>query len=220
MANIKSEQIAQLEKQYRISLINSLIGYRSLNLLGTASNDGITNLCVISSAFHLGANPPLIGLVIRPERAHNDTLSNIRATGHYTLNNVLPEWYMQAHQTSASYPSGVSEFDTCGFSKHYTSGFKAPFVGESTVRIGLELREMIDLELNGTTIVIGEVVHILTNDELIAVDGTVDHHQAQTMTVAGLDSYFLPQPVGRLAYAKPGIDAHVYENSAIASYKV
>ena len=109
MVDIKSEQIYELEKNYRTSLINSLIGYRALNLLGTASNDGITNLCIISSAFHLGANPPLIGMVIRSQREHNDTLRNIKSTGQYTLNNVLPEWYMQAHQTSASYPSGVSD---------------------------------------------------------------------------------------------------------------
>jgi len=212
MINIKSEQIQQLEKQYRISLINSLIGYRSLNLLGTTSKDGITNLCIISSTFHLGANPPLIGLVIRPEREHNDTLRNIKSTGHYTLNNVLPDWFMQAHQTSASYPSGVSEFDACGFKKQYVQGFKAPFVGESTVRIGLELREVIDMEINGTSLVIGEIVHILTEDTLIEADGTVNHAKAQTMTVAGLDTYYLPQLVGQMAYAKPDIEPHQVEN--------
>jgi flavin reductase (DIM6/NTAB) family NADH-FMN oxidoreductase RutF len=206
---MKSEQMLGLEKHYRISLINSLIGFRSLNLLGTTSNDGISNLCIISSAFHLGANPPLIGLVIRPEREHNDTLRNIKSTGQYTLNNVLPDWYMQAHQTSASYPSGVSEFDTCGFRKQYVNDFKAPFVGESNVRIGLELRETIDMEINGTTIVIGEIVHILTDDDLLAADGTVDHCKAKTMTVAGLDTYYLPQPIGRLAYAKPGVEPYL-----------
>ena len=211
MAKINSEQIAQLEKHYRISLINSLIGYRALNLLGTTSNHGITNLCIISSVFHLGANPPLIGLVIRPEREHNDTLSNIKETGQYTLNNVLPDWYMQAHQTSASYPSGVSEFDACGFNKQYIPGFKAPFVAQSTVRIGLELLDFIDVELNGTTIVIGEIIHILTADNLIATDGTLDHSKAETMTVAGLDTYYLPQPVGQLAYAKPGVAPHLSE---------
>ncbi|MFD1256618.1 flavin reductase family protein [Mucilaginibacter terrae] len=113
MINLLSEDIRELEKNYRTNLINSLTGYRALNLLGTTGNNGITNLCIISSVFHLGANPPLVGMVIRPEREHNDTLNNIRATGQYSLNNVLPEWYMQAHQTSASYPSGVSEFDTC-----------------------------------------------------------------------------------------------------------
>ncbi|OKS86260.1 flavin reductase family protein [Mucilaginibacter polytrichastri] len=217
MVNIKSEQIYQLEKNYRISLINSLIGYRSLNLLGTTSNDGISNLCIISSTFHLGANPPLIGLVIRPEREHNDTLRNIKATGQYTLNNILPEWYMQAHQTSASYPSGVSEFDSCGFHKQYVKDFKAPFVEESNVRIGLELREVIDLDINGTTIVIGEIVHIITEDTLIAEDGTIDHSKAKTITVAGLDTYFLPHPIGQLAYAKPGIEPHLKQNDTKAN---
>ncbi|RKR82951.1 flavin reductase (DIM6/NTAB) family NADH-FMN oxidoreductase RutF [Mucilaginibacter gracilis] len=206
MISIKSEQIYELEKHYRISLINSLIGYKSLNLLGTSSNDGITNLCLISSAFHLGANPPLLGIVMRPQREHNDTLNNIRLTGQFTLNNVLPAWYMQAHQTSASYPAGVSEFDACGFKKQYVQGFKAPFVAQSTIRIGLDVRELIDMDINGTTIVIGEIVQILTDDAMIAEDGTIDHTKAETMTVAGLDAYFLPQPVGRLAYAKPGIE--------------
>ncbi|MEB0260104.1 MULTISPECIES: flavin reductase [unclassified Mucilaginibacter] len=209
MTNFKSDEIYELEKHYRISLINSLIGYRALNLLGTSSTDGITNLCIISSVFHLGANPPLIGLVLRPEREHNDTLINITSTGEYTLNNVLPDWYMQAHQTSASYPSGVSEFDACGFKKQYIKGFKAPFVGQSNIRIGLELREVIDMEINGTTIVIGEVVHILTEDALIKADGTIDHINAGTMTVAGLDTYYLPQLVGQLGYAKPGVKPYL-----------
>lgn len=209
MLHLESEQIYRLEKQYRTSLINSLIGYRALNLLGTASTAGVTNLCIISSVFHLGANPPLVGLVMRPEREHNDTLRNILATAQYTLNNVLPEWYMQAHQTSASYPSGTSEFDTCHLKKHYVPGFEAPFVAESTVRIGLELRESIDMKINGTTILIGEIVHILTEDGLIGEDGTLNHSKAETMTVAGLDTYYLPQPVGQLAYAKPGIDPHI-----------
>ena len=212
MVNIKSEQISQLEKQYRISLINSVVGYKSLNLLGTTSSEGITNLCVISSAFHLGANPPLLGIVIRPEREQNSTLSNIKTTGQYTLNNVLPEWYKQAHQTSAYYPSNVSEFDTCGFQALYVDHFKAPFVKQSSICIGLELREIIDVEINGTTILIGEIVQILADDDLIAADGTVDHVKAKTMTVAGLDAYFLPQAVGRLAYAKPGVEPHEIDN--------
>ena len=48
-------------------------------------------------------------------------------------------------------------------------------------------------------------MHILTDGDLIAADGTVDHGKAKTMTVAGLDTYYLPQPVGQLAYAKPGV---------------
>ena len=208
MESITGNGISAMEKYYRINLINSLAGYKSLNLLGTISGDGITNLCIISSVFHLGANPPLLGMVIRPERPHNDTLNNIRSTGQYTLNNVLPEWYMEAHQTSASYPSGVSEFEICGFKKQYINGFKPPFLGQSTIRIGLELREVIDMEINGTSIVIGEIIHILADDAMISRDGTIDHVKAKTMTVVGLDTYCLPQTVGRLAYAKPDVKPH------------
>lgn len=206
MESLKSEEISRLEKYYRTSLINSLTGYRALNLLGTCNSEGITNLCIISSAFHLGANPPLIGLVMRPQRDNNDTLRNIRLTGQYTLNNILPDSYIQAHQTSAAYPSGVSEFDTCHFKKHYIDGFKAPFVESSNIRCGLELRELIEMKVNGTTLVIGEVVHILINDGLIGTDGTVDHGKAETMTVAGLDSYYLPKFIGQLAYARPELE--------------
>lgn len=214
MISIKGDEISGMEKYYRINLINSLVGFKSLNLLGTASTDGVTNLCIISSAFHLGSNPPLLGMVIRPEREHNDTLRNIKLTGQYTLNNVIPDWYMQAHQTSASYPSGVSEFDVCGFNKLYIKGFKAPFVRQSTICIGLELREIIDLEINGTTIVIGEVIQILTGDGVISEEGFVDHMKAETTTVAGLDAYYLPRLVGQLAYAKPGIEPHLLKDNA------
>jgi flavin reductase (DIM6/NTAB) family NADH-FMN oxidoreductase RutF len=203
MTSFNNEQITALDKQYRICLINSLLGYKSLNLVGTANSDGVTNLCVISSAFHLGANPALIGLVMRPQRDNNDTLRNIKATGCFTLNNVLPSSYMQAHQTSASYPSGVSEFGTCGFNPYYIADFKPPFVAESNVKIGLELREVIDMKLNDTTIIVAGIVHILVNDALIAEDGTLDHVSAETVTAAGLDAYFLTKPLGRLAYAKP-----------------
>lgn len=206
MINLNSTQISGLEKFYRINLINSLTGYKSLNLLGTINEQGTTNLCIISSAFHMGSNPPLFGLIIRPEREHNDTLRNIKSAGQYTLNNVLPEWYKKAHQTSASYPAGVSEFEACGFEEMYTDNFSAPFVAQSTIRIGLELREIIDMKINGTTLVIGEATQVLAEDSLIGQDGFIDHVKASTMTLSGLDSYYLTEPVARLAYAKPGIE--------------
>lgn len=100
----------------------------------------------------------------------------------------------------------MNRFDQCGFTKEYLPGFKAPFVRQSSVRIGLEVRDLIDMEINGTTIVIGEVIHILTDKELIGEDGLVDHEKAETMVVAGLDAYYVPKFTERLAYAKPGIN--------------
>jgi flavin reductase (DIM6/NTAB) family NADH-FMN oxidoreductase RutF len=202
---INSKDISEMEKSYRTNLINSLNGYKSLHLLGTVSEFGVTNLCIVSSVFHMGSNPPLFGMIIRPEREHNDTLKNIKSAKQYTLNNVLPEWYKQAHQTSASYPAGESEFEACGFESSYAEGFKAPFVTLSSVKLGLVLRQLTPMDINGTTLVIGEVVHIYAGQELIAPDGFLDHYLAGTVTSTGLDSYYQTQPLGRLSYAKPGI---------------
>jgi len=206
MAILNSNQIRELEKQYRVNLINSLIGFKPANLVGTISEDGLTNLCIISSAFHMGSNPPLFGMVIRPERENNDTLKNIQSVGQYTLNNVSPDWYRKAHQTSASYPSGHSEFKECNLPEFYLEGFKAPFVETSTIKIGLELREIIDIKANGTTIVIGEVLHLSIDEAFIGDDGFIDHESAKTITVAGLDAYYQTNFLGRLSYAKPGIE--------------
>ncbi|MCJ8208394.1 flavin reductase [Mucilaginibacter sp. RS28] len=203
MQVINGQNIAEMEKLYRTAMMNSISGYKPLNLLGTISTDGKPNLCIVSSVFHLGSNPPLLGMVIRPVRPHNDSLKNIRTTGVYTLNNVQADFYEKAHQTSASYPSGVSEFEECGLTEFYHEGIEPPFVAESGIKIGLELMEMTELQLNGTTIVIGKINLIITDDQLILTDGAIDHVAAGTVAGTGLDSYFQPQFLAKLPYAKP-----------------
>lgn len=206
---ITKSQIGDMEKYYRTCLINSLPGYKSLHLVGTADPYGISNLCLFNSIFHIGANPPLLGMVCRPDTPNHDTLSNILATGCYTLNNVLPQWHQHAHQTSANYASGKSEFELCGFTEFYTEKLKAPFVEQSTIKIGMELRKTIDIDINNTTIVIGEITHIMLDESVVGNDGFIDHTKAGTITVAGLDSYYTTQPLGRISYAKAGNEAHL-----------
>lgn len=206
---INRSQIEEMDKRYRATFINSLPGYKCLNMVGTINNDGITNLALFNSVFHVGANPPLLGMVFRPDTPDHDTLDNIIDTGQYTLNNVLPAWYGRAHQTSASFPSGVSEFLPCGFIKYYIDQFKPPFVEQSTVKIGLELRDCVDIAINNTKIVIGEVIFVIIDNALMEPDGYVDHIKAKTVTVAGLDSYFTTNALSRLTYAKPGEEPSV-----------
>ncbi len=200
--NFNRSHISAMEKRYRTTFINSLPGYRSLHMLGTVNKEGISNLGLFNSIFHVGANPPLLGMVFRPDSNDHDSLENIIQTKEYTLNNVLPYYFQQAHQTSARFPSGSSEFEPCGFKEFYLDPFKAPFVEQASIKIGLELREIIDVSLNNTKILIGEIIHVLMEDGIVASDGYVDHLKAGTITVTGLDSYFTTEHLGRLAYAK------------------
>jgi flavin reductase (DIM6/NTAB) family NADH-FMN oxidoreductase RutF len=83
-----SETLLDLEKHERAHLINSLGGFKSLALVGTSDSKRNTNLAVFSSVFHVGANPPLIGLIFRPSPPERNTYSNIIETGFYTINHV------------------------------------------------------------------------------------------------------------------------------------
>lgn len=198
--------IGKLEKQFRTNLINSISGFKSLQLVGTLSANDEPNLAVFNSIFHLGASPSLLGMVLRPQGNENSTLMNIIAQKQYTLNNVMESFYKQAHQTSARYFNGESEFEKCNLKEHYANGFKAPFVAQSSIKIGLALKQIIPVELNNTTIVIGEIQLIEIDDMILKDDGFVDLNMGGSLTVAGLDSYYATTPLARLSYAKSGTE--------------
>ncbi|MFF5380366.1 flavin reductase family protein [Pedobacter suwonensis] len=205
--HITQQEIQKMDRSYRSVMINSLPGYKCLQLVGTTAENGHSNLGLFNSIVHLGASPALLGIVFRPKSADHDTLSNIERSGSYTLNNVTASFFEQAHQTSARYESGFSEFAECGLTEFFIPGFDAPFVAESPVKIGMNLREILPVRLNGTSLVIGEITHISINSALMASDGYIDHGKAGTVTVSGIDSYFLGKHMARLSYAKPGLSA-------------
>ncbi len=115
--HITKNAINEMEQRYRAAFINSLGGFKSLILVGTADSKGATNLSVLNSLFHIGANPPLCGMIFRPDVAERHTLDNILETGWYTINHVTESIFKAAHQTSARYPKEVSEFDAVGLTQ-------------------------------------------------------------------------------------------------------
>lgn len=199
-----NSDIVNLETRFRGNLINSIGGFKSLVLIGTKSEKGNENLALFSSLFHIGANPALCGIVVRPNEEKENTLGNIMNTGQYTLNHILPEFYAQAHQCSAKYPEGESEFKQVGLTSEYLDEIKAPFVKESKIKFACELIQKIDIELNGTFILIGKIIKVLVPDEFVKDDGFVDLEAAETITCSGLDSYHTTSKLARLTYAKVG----------------
>ena len=201
--HINKNEIEQLEKQKRVHLINSLGGFKSVALVGTSDNQGNTNLAIFSSFFHIGANPPLIGMIFRPNPPERDTMQNIIETGFYTINHINEDIYIQAHQTSARYDKEISEFDVTGLKTEYKNNFFSPFVAESNVQLGIEFKEKIDISINNTIMIIGEIVQIYIPANCILEDGFIDLEKANTITCSGLDSYHKTIQLDRLSYAKP-----------------
>ncbi|AEV97617.1 flavin oxidoreductase [Niastella koreensis] len=196
--------IEAFEQLYRATFINSLGGFKSLVIVGTKSLSNITNLAPFSSFFHIGAHPALFGLIFRPGTEERHTLSNIIARQQFTVNHVHASMYVQAHQASARFPAGNSEFTATGLTEAYEAGIDAPFVQESRIRIGAVMREKIDIALNGTTLLLSEIMHVSMPADCLQKDGFVDLEKAGTLTCSGLDSYHQTERLARLTYAKPG----------------
>lgn len=190
-----------MDRLYRQAFVNTLSGVRTACLVGTKSLTGITNLAIFNSLMHLGANPPYLGLVLRPNSVARHTYDNIRATGFYTLNYAHPHWVENAHQTSAKYPFGVSEFETCGFTEQFTTDFFAPYVQESTVKIGLQYEEEHFIRANQTILLVGKVLEILLPEGGIAETGHLNFASLNGLVVSGLDTYFTTSYLTRLPYA-------------------
>jgi flavin reductase (DIM6/NTAB) family NADH-FMN oxidoreductase RutF len=197
------ETINQLEQRYRTAFINSLAGFRQAVLVGTKSADGNSNLAIFNSLIHLGANPALFGLMSRPDSVQRDTLQNILDTKEYTLNYVQAAQYEKAHQTSARYDKGVSEFEKVGFQKLYHPSCLAPFVKDAVVKIAMKYEQSIPIILNGTVLIIGSVMQVEIDASLVGPDGYVALADAEVLISHGLDAYFVPKLIGRLPYAKP-----------------
>ncbi len=196
-------EIKLLERRYRANLLNSILGYKPANLVGTKSSSGVDNLAIFSSAIHLGADPALVGLLSRPHTVRRHTLENIRSSQSFTINHVSSDFLDKAHRTSAKYPEGLSEFEQTGLSPHFEAGVHAPFVKESEVSLGLTLREIVPLKINGTLLIIGEIEVLLFEEDLVLDDGSLDFELLQTVAVTGLDTYHKASRLKKLPYARP-----------------
>ena len=203
MRQFDSEQLAQLDASFRRNLINCLPGYKPLQLIGTQNAAGVTNLALFSQIIHLGAAPPLIGVLFRPHTVKRDTLENILETQCFTLNQVLPEWYVQAHWTSANWEG--SEFEATDLKEERKEGFPSPFVEGSPVQLGCVLEEVQTLQINQTVLVIARIEQVFVAEKGLREDGTLDYDALGTVSVTGLDEYHQGQSLGRLSYPNSGI---------------
>lgn len=201
--HLDTDDINQLEQRKRTAFINSLSGFKSLNLIATINNKNITNVAVFNSVFHLGADPALIGFIMRPDSVERHTLSNIKENEYYTINHINSTIFEKAHQTSARYGSEISEFDAVGLTPEFKNNFKAPFVKESVIQIGLKLVEIVPIKINNTSMIIGKIVDVYFPEEFWLENGTLDIEKSGTISGSSLNGYHSTKLIKRLQYAKP-----------------
>jgi flavin reductase (DIM6/NTAB) family NADH-FMN oxidoreductase RutF len=200
---LSKQAIKDTERIKRLNIINSLPGIKPANLIGTISKDNNTNLAIISSVFHLGSNPALMGFISRPGgEVRRHTYENILETRYYTINQVHLPFFKNAHYTSAKFEVEESEFEKCHLTEEYCYNFMAPFVKESKLKMGMKLVETIPVKMNDTILIIGEIEHLIIPDEAFDEKGYIDLEETGAVGISGLNTYYQLHKIGSLPYAR------------------
>ena len=203
MAFFSFNDIQNLEKIYKINLINSCSGFKSANLLGSISQEGITNVGIFSSVTHLGSKPPTLGFILRPTTVPRDTYKNIKDSGVFTINHIHEDIIEDAHHTSAKYPKEVSEFDMTNLEPEYKGAFKAPFVKGAPVQMSMRFIEEVYVPSNDVMLIVSQIQELYIHDELLQDDGLINLSKGNIATINGLDTYAIPKFKQQLSYQRP-----------------
>lgn len=200
MKHLTIDDINRLDRIKRLTLINSITGIKPANLIGTKGPHGTTNLAIFSSVVHLGSNPALIGFILRPlGEVPRHSFENIQHHSYYTINHISKDHTEQAHYTSAKFDNEVSEFEKCNFTEQYIDDFPAPFVKESPLKYGLKFEQAINIELNGTSLIIGSLQHLLMPESF---EDNLNLQTLNSVGISGLNSYYQVQKIAQYPYAR------------------
>lgn len=205
MQHYSIEELKTWDRFYRANFINSLSGFKSATLIGTISKEASPNLAIFSNVVHIGADPAMIGFINRPKEAAPHTIANIAATGIYTMNHIQASFIDKAHQTSAKYAAGESEFEKAGLGIMWKENCKAPFVAESNIKYSMQLVEIIPIQYNDSFFIIGKVQDVFIDETIIGEDGFLHIDKAGSITSLGIDGYYETNFLARFRYAKPGL---------------
>lgn len=203
MRHFTKSAFNEMPKVFRLNLINSCTGYKSANLIGTKSKDGISNVAVFSSVTHLGSNPPLLGFVLRPTTVLRNTYGNIKKTGLFTVNHINSSQIKDAHHSSAKYAPEISEFDKTNLEEEFLEDFYAPFVKSSNIKLACKYENEYHIKENDTILLVASIEAIYVTEDILQQDGWLHLEKAKTVTINGLDGYAQPVLLDRFKYAKP-----------------
>lgn len=185
------KDITNLDKYSRINLVNSITGIKPALLVGTKSIENVTNLAIFSSIVHISSKPALLGFFLRTnKKTRRDTYENISESNIYTFNHINAPMVQSAHQTALKYDKDISEFDTCQLTEDYIEGFDSPFVKESKVKIGMCLREVVQMNCTESKLIIGEINHILFDKYFLETDFSINVNKSGSISVCGLNHYY------------------------------
>jgi len=159
---------AALPKDERYRLITAAVIPRPIAFVTTLGPGGIINAAPFSQFVIIAIEPLLLGFVCeeRPDGT-KDTLANIRKEKEFVINSVPQHLAEIVQQCAGFYPPEISEADLLGLDLLPSNSIRTPRVAASKVQFECQLHRLIEFGERHTTLVVGEVLLIVSEAGLI-----------------------------------------------------
>jgi flavin reductase (DIM6/NTAB) family NADH-FMN oxidoreductase RutF len=195
-------QPTDLTARQRYQLVISLVVPRPVGWISTRSMDGGRNVAPFSFFNAVSASPMLVAASIgRRSSGPKDTLTNIRQTGVFVVNLVAEKHLEAMVRTSGDWPPDVDEFADAGLTAANAEKVDAPYVVDAAAVFECRLFREVELGASSNALIIGEVVAIRLNEDLVVDPETwhVDIGSLRPVGRLGRDEYALLGEVRRVA---------------------
>ena len=204
------------------------IAPRPIAFASTIDKDGNPNLSPYSFFNVFGSNPPIV--VFSPARRVRDntlkhTLENVEEVKEVVINVVSYAMVQQMSLSSTEYPKGVNEFEKAGFTMLASDEVKPFRVAESPVQFECKVKEIMYTGTEGGAgnLIVGEVVKVHINENVLAEDGSIDQYKIDLVARAGgsyysraRDGFFeIPKPLSALGIGVDSIPQEIRNSKVL-----
>ncbi len=143
-------------------LLTALVVPRPIAWISTVSADGVGNLAPFSFFTVASGTPPMVLFV---SVGRTDTLDNVQATGEFVVNLASEPMADLVNASSASLPHDVDEAKHLSLETEPSEMLRPVRVVDSPAAI--ECRLVSTNQVGDSTVVIGEVVAMSVNDDVL-----------------------------------------------------
>jgi len=155
--------------------------------VSTIASDGRVNLAPFSYFNGVSSKPPILMIAVGSRKGiPKDTWRNVKATGEFVVNVVVPELVDAMVLCSRDYSPEVSEMVEAGLTPVPSRLVRPPRIAESPVNLECRLENLI--EVSGTALILGRVLLYQVRDDLMA-NGRVDPRKLRPVARLGDDLY-------------------------------
>lgn len=179
-------------------LLSTAATPRPIGWISTTSKAGVDNLAPYSFFNVVAVDPPVVMFAPVGSSELKDTPRNVRATEQFVVNIVTRDLVEEMNATSATLPSGESEFDAVGIDRAESVVVDPPRVAAAKLALECQLYEWI--EVGGSVLILGEVVYAHV-DEDVLTDSKVDIGKLDTVGRLAGSQY--ASTAERFAYDRP-----------------